>query len=134
VRRRRVEAEVITGDQIKAARELLGWTRFNLGQRANLHVAIIERAESAPGDPPITVYKEWPFDVTAIHRPVHLWQGSADTFVPEVVNKPLGDKMPEAVWHEVTDGGHFIAISHADEIMAIAAQDLAGTARAGANR
>jgi pimeloyl-ACP methyl ester carboxylesterase len=80
------------------------------------------------------LYQEWPFDVTAIRRPVHLWQGSADTFVPEVVNKPLGEQMPEALWHEVADGGHFIAISHADEILAVAAQDLAGAARAGANR
>jgi hypothetical protein len=49
---------VITGDQIRAARELLGWTRFMLSQRANLHVAIIERAEeSAPGAPPITAYQ-----------------------------------------------------------------------------
>ena len=49
---------MITGAQIKAARELLGWTRFMLSQRANLHVAIIERAEEiAPGAPPITAYQ-----------------------------------------------------------------------------
>jgi transcriptional regulator with XRE-family HTH domain len=34
VRRRRVEAEVITGDQIRAARKLLGWTRAELAVRA----------------------------------------------------------------------------------------------------
>ncbi|GEP06800.1 alpha/beta fold hydrolase [Methylobacterium oxalidis] len=78
------------------------------------------------------LYQEWPFDVAAIRRPVHLWQGSADTYVPEAVNRPLGERMPGAVWHEVTDGGHFIAVSHADAILAIAAQDLAGPARADA--
>lgn len=74
------------------------------------------------------LYQQWPFDVTAIHRPVHLWQGTADTFVPYAVNKPLGARMPGAVWHEVADGGHFIASSHAAEILAIAAHDLAATA------
>jgi hypothetical protein len=48
---------VITGTQIKAARELLGWTRFQFGQRANLHPAIVERAESATGPVPITSYQ-----------------------------------------------------------------------------
>lgn len=71
------------------------------------------------------LYQQWPFDVTAIRRPVHLWQGSADTFVPYAVNKPLGERMPGAVWHEVADGGHFIASSHAAGILAIAAKDLA---------
>jgi transcriptional regulator with XRE-family HTH domain len=47
---------VITGEQIKAARELLGWTRFQLGQRANLHAAILELAEGAKGALPITPY------------------------------------------------------------------------------
>jgi len=70
------------------------------------------------------LYQHWPFDVTAIQRPVHLWQGTADTFVPYAVNKPLGERMPGAVWHEVAGGGHFIASSHAAEILAIAANDL----------
>jgi ribosome-binding protein aMBF1 (putative translation factor) len=48
---------VITGEQIKTARELLGWTRFQLGQRANLHAAIVERAEGAKGALPITPYQ-----------------------------------------------------------------------------
>lgn len=73
------------------------------------------------------LYQQWPFDVVAIRRPVHLWQGTADTFVPYAVNKPLGERMPGAMWHEVADGGHFIAISHAAEILAIAAKDLAVT-------
>jgi pimeloyl-ACP methyl ester carboxylesterase len=70
------------------------------------------------------LYEKWPFDVTAINRPVHLWQGSSDTFVPYAVNKPLGERMPGAIWHEVAEGGHFIAISHAAEILAIAAEDF----------
>jgi transcriptional regulator with XRE-family HTH domain len=48
---------VITGAQVKAARELLGWSPFQLSQRAKLHPAVIERAESSTGAFPITVYQ-----------------------------------------------------------------------------
>ena len=49
VRRRRVEAAVITGAQLKGARVLGGWTRLKLSSRAGLHAAIVERAEEAAG-------------------------------------------------------------------------------------
>jgi len=42
----------------------------------------------------------------------------------EAVNRPIGEQMPGAVWHEVAEGGHFIAVSHAAEILAIAAREL----------
>ena len=48
---------MITGAQIRQARELLGWTRFKLAQRAKLHPAILERAEDAAGPAPITAYQ-----------------------------------------------------------------------------
>lgn len=70
------------------------------------------------------LYEKRPFDVSAINRPVHLWQGRADTLVPYAVNKPVASRTPKAIWHEVAEGGHFIAISHADKILAIAAEDL----------
>ena len=71
------------------------------------------------------LYKAWPFDMTMVMRPVHFWQGDADTLVPEVINKMVADKTPGAIWHPVTGGGHFIAVSHADQILALAAKDLA---------
>jgi transcriptional regulator with XRE-family HTH domain len=46
---------VITGEQIRRARELLGWTRFKLSSRASLHPAIVERAEEAL---PVTAYQQ----------------------------------------------------------------------------
>jgi hypothetical protein len=48
---------VITGAQIRAARELLGWSPFQLSQRAKLHPAVVERAESSTGSFPITAYE-----------------------------------------------------------------------------
>jgi ribosome-binding protein aMBF1 (putative translation factor) len=49
---------MITGQQIKAARELLGWAPSRLAQRAKLHSAIVQRAESVAGEPPITLYQQ----------------------------------------------------------------------------
>lgn len=71
------------------------------------------------------LYQAWPFDMTTVTRPVHFWQGSADTLVPEAINKTVADKTPGAVWHPIPGGGHFIAVSHADDILAVVARDIA---------
>lgn len=71
------------------------------------------------------LYEAWPFDMTRVKRPIHFWQGSADTLVPEVINKTVADKTPGAIWHPISGGGHFIALSHASDILALAANDLA---------
>lgn len=71
------------------------------------------------------LYQAWPFDLTQVRRPIHFWQGSSDTLVPEAINKSVADNTPEAIWHPITDGGHFIAVSHAAEILAAVANDLA---------
>ena len=48
---------MITGAQIRAARELLGWPPTRLAQRAKVHSAIVRRAESVDGESPVTVYQ-----------------------------------------------------------------------------
>ncbi|OSC40314.1 alpha/beta fold hydrolase [Mycobacterium decipiens] len=70
------------------------------------------------------LYHRWAFDVTAIERPVHVWQGTGDTLVPPYINRTIADRMPGAVWHEVPDAGHFVGIGAADDILAVTAGDL----------
>ena len=70
------------------------------------------------------LYRRWAFDVRAIERPVHLWQGLDDALVPDPINKEVADAMSGAIWHPVERGGHLIAIGCADEILAITAQEL----------
>ena len=48
-------AGMITGLQIRRARERLGWSVEQLGRRVKLRPSTIERAEGTPGEPPITV-------------------------------------------------------------------------------
>jgi transcriptional regulator with XRE-family HTH domain len=54
VRRRRVEAEVITGAQIRAARKLLGWSANELARRTGMQASTVHRSECVNGEPPIT--------------------------------------------------------------------------------
>jgi hypothetical protein len=49
--------EIIAGAQIRSERELLGWAPSRLAQRAKLHRAIVQPAESVDGELPITVYE-----------------------------------------------------------------------------
>jgi pimeloyl-ACP methyl ester carboxylesterase len=70
------------------------------------------------------LYRNWAFDVTKIERPVHVWQGLADTLVAPFINLAIADRMPGAVWHSIEDAGHFIAVGAADDILAIASQEL----------
>jgi pimeloyl-ACP methyl ester carboxylesterase len=69
-------------------------------------------------------YRRWPFDVAAIERRVHMWQGLDDCLVPAAINKPVAERMPGAVWHPVEGAGHFVAVGKADEIFAVAAAEL----------
>jgi pimeloyl-ACP methyl ester carboxylesterase len=75
------------------------------------------------------LYRTWPFDVTRVTRPVHFWQGDGDTLVPAAINKTVAERTPGAIWHPIAGGGHFIALSHANDILALAASDLAAAAK-----
>jgi len=70
------------------------------------------------------LYRRWAFDVSAITRPVHMWQGLDDKLVPDPINKAVADAMPGAVWHPVDGAGHFVAVGAGDDIFAIAAAEL----------
>ncbi|HEX2283729.1 MAG TPA: alpha/beta hydrolase [Mycobacterium sp.] len=70
------------------------------------------------------LYRSWAFDVGAIERPVHMWQGTDDLLVPLAINKQVADRMPGAAWHSVEGAGHFVAIGSADDVFAIAAEEL----------
>ena len=70
------------------------------------------------------LYRRWAFDVTAIERPVHLWQGTDDRLVPAAINKTVADRMPGAVWHPVEGAGHFVAIGSGDDWLCVAATEL----------
>ena len=70
------------------------------------------------------LYRRRAFDVAAIKRPVHLWQGTDDRLVAASINRTVADRMPGAVWHSVEGAGHFVAVGSADAVFAITAAEL----------
>jgi pimeloyl-ACP methyl ester carboxylesterase len=70
------------------------------------------------------LYRRWAFDVAAIERRVHMWQGLDDRLVAPFINKKVADAMPGAAWHPVAGAGHFVAVGSADDVFAIAAEEL----------
>jgi pimeloyl-ACP methyl ester carboxylesterase len=70
------------------------------------------------------LYRDWPFDVRTVERRVHMWQGLDDRLVAPAINKTVAERMPGAVWHPVESAGHFVAVGSADEVFAIAAEEL----------
>lgn len=68
-------------------------------------------------------YRPWEFDITTIERPVHIWQGTDDHFVPAKINEVVAQRVPGAVLHSVEGADHFVALTHGDSIFALAAEE-----------
>ena len=66
---------MITGRQIRNGRALLGWQRSRLAKRAALAGSVVDRAESAPDESPITVAQ-----ATAIRQAL---ETAGVEFIPE---------------------------------------------------
>jgi transcriptional regulator with XRE-family HTH domain len=48
-------SSLISGIRIKLARTLLGWDEAELARRASVRILTVQRAESVPGEPPVTI-------------------------------------------------------------------------------
>lgn len=72
----------------------------------------------------LLLYKKWEFDVTHIKRPVHFWQGLADTLVPPIIPQKVAEKTPGAIWHPLAGEGHLL-FNH-PEIFQQAKDDILG--------
>jgi pimeloyl-ACP methyl ester carboxylesterase len=74
------------------------------------------------------IARPWPFDLSTISAPVELWHGTADDAAPIAVARQLANSMPTATLHELADEGHFVFLTHADEMCSsIGAQGRAAT-------
>lgn len=71
------------------------------------------------------INERWPFEIEQITRPVHFWQGSEDCLMSPQINRQIAARMPAGIWHEVVGAGHFVAITSASDILALAANDFA---------
>ena len=49
---------MLTGLQIRTARELLGWPAWKLAEKAKMAIRTIERAETSLGEAPLAIAQE----------------------------------------------------------------------------
>lgn len=70
------------------------------------------------------LYDAWDIELGSIARPVHFWQGLTDRLVPPIINEKVAAAVPGAVWHADAEAGHFVAVSRAHDILAIASDEL----------
>ncbi|MFN8148299.1 MAG: alpha/beta hydrolase [Candidatus Nanopelagicales bacterium] len=61
--------------------------------------------------------RPWGFELSAITTPVTLWQGDDDHLVPPVWAQRLADGLPDASVRAVPGAGHFLLLTHGEEIL-----------------
>jgi fermentation-respiration switch protein FrsA (DUF1100 family) len=52
-----------------------------------------------------------------VSTPVHVFQGIADTIVPEAWGRELSERIPGAIATRYPDEGHFIAVTRRREVL-----------------
>jgi len=65
-----------------------------------------------------TISRPWPFDLSQLDVPVELWHGTADAAVPYWYAVALSEALPNARLHALQDEGHFVFLTHGDEVCA----------------
>jgi pimeloyl-ACP methyl ester carboxylesterase len=84
--------------------------------------------------------RPWPFPLSEVSTPVHLWHGALDRNAPIAYARRLARELPDATLHVGDASGHDVGHDHAAEIMSVLAQarslpgriPVAGSLRCGA--
>jgi pimeloyl-ACP methyl ester carboxylesterase len=63
----------------------------------------------------------WPFPLSEIKTPVHLWHGARDTNAPIAIARRLAHELPDAILHASDSSDHDIGHDRADEITSVIA-------------
>jgi pimeloyl-ACP methyl ester carboxylesterase len=66
----------------------------------------------------------WPFSLSGVTTPVHLWHGSLDTNAPIANSRHLADELPDATLHISESSDHDIGHDRSDEITSVIASYL----------
>jgi pimeloyl-ACP methyl ester carboxylesterase len=61
----------------------------------------------------------WPFPLSEIKTPVHLWHGACDTNAPIAIARRLARELPDATLHVSDSSGHDVGTDRSTEIMSV---------------
>ena len=69
--------------------------------------------------------RPWPFPLSEVKTPVHLWHGERDRNAPIAFARRLAGQLPDATLHVSESSGHDVGVDHSGEIMAVLAAAIA---------
>jgi pimeloyl-ACP methyl ester carboxylesterase len=65
--------------------------------------------------------RPWPFPLSEVTTPVHLWHGERDRNAPIAFARRLARELPVATLHVSESSGHDVGVDHSGEIMSVLA-------------
>jgi pimeloyl-ACP methyl ester carboxylesterase len=70
------------------------------------------------------IRRPWPFPLSEVTTPVHLWHGALDRSAPIAFARRLVRQLPDATLHVSDTSGHDVGLDREDEIMSVLASYL----------
>ena len=68
--------------------------------------------------------RPWPFPLSEVKTPVHLWHGAADRNAPVAYARRLAGELPGAILHISDTSGHDVGLDRSGEIMSVLASHV----------
>jgi pimeloyl-ACP methyl ester carboxylesterase len=65
--------------------------------------------------------RPWPFPLSEVKTPVHLWHGELDRNAPIAFARRLAAELPDATLHVSDSSGHDVGVDRSDEIVSVLA-------------
>jgi len=67
------------------------------------------------------IQRPWPFPLSEVSTPVHLWHGARDTNAPIAIARRLARELPDATLHVSDSSEHDVGLDRGGEIMSVIA-------------
>jgi pimeloyl-ACP methyl ester carboxylesterase len=67
------------------------------------------------------INRRWPFPLSEVKTPVHLWHGALDRNAPIAIARRLARELPDATLHVSDSSGHDVGLDRGGEIMSVLA-------------
>jgi pimeloyl-ACP methyl ester carboxylesterase len=67
------------------------------------------------------ITRPWPFLLTEVSTPVHLWHGARDRNAPIAYARSLARELPDATLHVSDSSGHDVGLDRSGEVMSVLA-------------
>jgi pimeloyl-ACP methyl ester carboxylesterase len=70
------------------------------------------------------IRRPWPFRLSEVNVPVHIWHGARDRNVPLAYARRLARELPDATLHVSDSSGHDVGLDRSSEIMSVLASHV----------